>query len=73
MSEKVLIIFEYLVFFSTFIIIFKALNAFDLSRFFKKGHVAQIQILYIVFTVVLSYLFTEAIMNLITLAGNFKY
>jgi len=67
MGPQIIIIFEYIIFFGSLIIIFKALNAFDLSRIFKKGQTLNIQILFIVFAVVLSYLFTGAIMRLITL------
>lgn len=71
MRPEILIIFEYLLFFSSLIVIFKSMNAFDLSRIFKKGQTFQIQILYIVFSVILAYLFSSAIIRLLTLIQGF--
>lgn len=71
MRPEVLIIFEYLLFFGSLIVIFKSMNAFDLSKIFKKGQTFQIQIIYIVGSVVTAYLFTSAIMRLLVLIQEF--
>jgi uncharacterized membrane protein YwzB len=53
-----------------FTVVFQAFNAFDLSKIFKKNHTWQIQIIYIFSTVIFSYLFTKAIVNLIALSSS---
>ena len=63
-------ILEILIFFLSFPFVFMAFNAIDLSHFFKKGFVWQIQILYILSTIIFTYLFTKAIINLIYLSGS---
>jgi len=70
MDTNILNILELILFFIAFPFIFQAFNAFDLSKFFKKGFVWQIQILYIFGSVIFSYLFVRAIMNLIYLSGS---
>ena len=70
MGGEVLSILELLLFFIAFPFIFTAFNAFDLSRFFKKGHIWQIQVIYIFSTIIFTYLFVRAVMNLIELSGN---
>ncbi len=70
MDPKLLNMLELLMFFITFPFVFQAFNAIDTSKFFKKGYVWQIQILYIFGSVIFSYLFVKAIINLIYLSGN---
>ena len=70
MDPKLLNMLELLMFFITFPFVFQAFNAIDTSRLFKKGYVWQIQILYIFGSVIFSYLFVKAIINLIYLSGN---
>jgi uncharacterized membrane protein YwzB len=70
MSANLLAIFELLLFFVVFGISFQIFSAFDLSKFFKKGFTWQIQIIYIFSTVIFSYLFTKAIVNLIALSSS---
>lgn len=70
MDKGILSILELLIFFITFPFVLTAFNAFDLSKFFKKGHNWQIQIIYIFSTIIFTYLFVRAIMNLIELSGN---
>ena len=70
MDPQILHILEVVIFFITFPFVFMAFNAIDLSRFFKKGFIWQIQILYILSTIIFTYLFTKAIINLIYLSGS---
>ena len=70
MNPQILDILELVIFFISFPFIFMAFNAIDLSRFFKKGFIWQIQILYIISTIIFTYLFTKAIINLIYLTGS---
>ena len=68
MDVNVLNIIEFFLFFVTFALVFQAFNAFDLSKFFKKGHIWQIQVIYVASTIVFSYLIVKAFMNLIYLS-----
>ena len=70
MEPQILDILELVIFFLTFPFVFMAFNAIDLSRFFKKGFIWQIQIIYIFSTIIFTYLFTKAIINLVYLSGN---
>lgn len=70
MDPKLLNMLELLMFFITFPFVFQAFNAIDTSKLFKKGYVWQIQILYIFGSIIFSYLFVKAIINLIYLSGN---
>lgn len=70
MNPQILNILEIVIFFITFPFVFVAFNSIDLSRFFKKGFIWQIQVLYILSTVIFTYLFTKAIINLIYLSGS---
>ena len=70
MDPNVINIIEIFLFFVTFPIVFQAFNAFDISKIFKKGYIWQIQIIYIFSTVIFTYLFVKAVINLIYLSGN---
>ena len=70
MNQNILDILEIALFFITFPFVFQAFNAIDTSRFFKKGFVWQIQILYIFGSVIFTYLFVKAIINIISLTGS---
>ena len=70
MDPNIINILELFLFFVTFPFVFMAFNSIDLSRIFKKGYVWQIQILYIFSTVIFTYLFVKAIVNLIYLSGS---
>ena len=68
MDINLLNIIEFFLFFVTFAFVFQAFNAFDLSKFFKKGHTWQIQLIYIASTIIFTYLIVKAFMNLIYLS-----
>ncbi len=70
MDPQGLHILELVIFFLAFPFVFMAFNAIDLSRIFKKGYIWQIQILYIFSVIIMTYLFTKAIVNLIYLSGT---
>ena len=63
-------IMEIFLFFVTFPFVFQAFNAFDTSKIFKKGYVWQIQIIYIFSSIIFTYLFIKAIINLIQISAN---
>ena len=65
-----LAIMELVLFFILFPVTFKAMMALDVNRFFRRGSVWQIQILYIFASIAVTYLVTRAIMHLITLATS---
>ena len=68
MDINLLNILEFFLFFVIFGFVFQAFNAFDLSKFFKKGHTWQIQLIYIFSTIIFTYLVVKAFMNLIFLS-----
>ena len=68
MDANILYIIEFFLFFVVFGFVFQAFNSIDLSKFFKKGHTTQIQVLYILGTIVFTYLVVKAFMNLIFLS-----
>ena len=68
MDANLLNIIEFFLFFVVFGFVFQAFNAFDLSKFFKKGHTRQIQVIYILSTIIFTYLAVKGLMNLIHLS-----
>ena len=68
MDASLLYIIEFFLFFVVFGFVFQAFNAFDLSKFFRKGHVWHIQLIYIFSTIIFTYLIVKAFMNLIYLS-----
>ena len=54
-------------FFIFFIFNLQLFNSLNYEKLFKKGHVRQIQLIYIFTVIVFSYLLTKAIINLIQL------
>ena len=68
MDANILNTIEFFLYFIVFGFVFQAFNAFDLSKFFKKGHTWQIQIIYIFSTIIFTYLAVKAFMNLIYLS-----
>ena len=70
MDITILSIIELFLFFVTFPFVFQAFNAFDTSKIFKKGYVWQIQIIYIFSSIIFTYLFIKAIVNLIQISAN---
>ncbi len=68
MDPVALGIFETLLFFILLALSFTALMRIDLTKYFQKGAIWQIQIIYIFTAIALSYLVLKAIMNLITIS-----
>ncbi len=68
MDINLLNIIEFFLFFVVFGFVFQAFTAFDLSKFFKKGHTWQIQFIYIASTILFTYLVVKAFMNLMYLS-----
>jgi len=68
MEPNILNILELIIYFVTFPFVLLAFNSFDLSKFFKKGFIWQVQIIYIFSAIIFTYLFTKAIINLIYLS-----
>ncbi len=73
MDPNILHFLELIIFFISFPFILTAFNAIDLSKFFKKGFIWQLQVLYITSAIIFTYLFTKAIINLIYLTGSIAF
>ncbi|MFH5881974.1 MAG: DUF1146 family protein [Candidatus Izemoplasmataceae bacterium] len=58
---------EIFLFFLIFIITFKAVMRLELAKYFQKGAIWQIQVIYVFLSIALAYLVTSALMNLIRL------
>ncbi|MFP4286314.1 MAG: DUF1146 family protein [Candidatus Izemoplasmataceae bacterium] len=56
---------ELFLFFLVFAITFKAMMKLELTQYFQKGAIWQIQVIYIFLSIALTYLVSSAIMNLI--------
>lgn len=54
-----------IIYFISFLLAFYGLNAIDYNRFLKQGKVLQGQVLYLVLTCSLAYLFANFLMNII--------
>jgi len=59
-----------ILFFIATMFIFKALQAVDLSKIFKKNSSDQIRFLFMVIAVILGYLFVDAIVSLFESLNN---
>ena len=57
-------------FFILLVVNLQLFNSLDYERFFKKGHVKQIQMTYFFTVIIFTYLLTKALMNLIMLFSN---
>lgn len=63
-------ILELLIFFMLFPFILKWFNATRFEALFKKGHIKEIQILFIMTVIIFTYLFAQALMNIIYLSTS---
>lgn len=63
-----LAILELSLFFIILIFVFQNLQAIDYSKIFKKGRTGQIQIIYAMTCIIMSYLLTKALINIIVLS-----
>lgn len=63
-----LAILELSLFFIILIFVFQNLQAIDYSKIFKKGKTGQIQIIYAMTCIIMSYLLTKALINIIVLS-----
>ncbi len=63
-------ILELAMFFILFPFVLKWFNALRYESLFKKGHIKEIQILFIMSVVIFTYLFTQAIMRIIELSTS---
>jgi len=68
MDLGLLNILEFFLFFVVFAVVFQAFNALHIEKYFKKGQIWQIQIIYIFSTIIFTYLTVKALMNLIYLS-----
>ena len=60
-------ILELILFFIIFPVTFKAMMSVDITPYFKKGAIWQMQIIYIFISLALAYLVVQALMQLIGL------
>jgi uncharacterized membrane protein YwzB len=63
-NENVFIISRIILFFVATYFVFKALQAVDFSKVFRRNSTDQIRFIFMVISVILGYLFVEAIMSL---------
>lgn len=63
-----LVILELTLFFVLLIFVFQTLQAIDFSKIFKKVRTGQIQITYAMVCVIMAYLLSKALMNIIYLS-----
>lgn len=70
MSVQLQSLLELCLFFIFIIVNFQLLNSIDYEKYFKRGRTRHIQLVFIFFDIVFSYLLTRAIMNIIILSTN---
>jgi uncharacterized membrane protein YwzB len=70
MDTSLITILELALFFILFVFNLQLFNSLRFEEMFKKGHIKQIQVLYIFSVIIFTYLLTKALMNLITLTYN---
>lgn len=63
-----LVVLELAMFFIFLIFVFQNLQSIDYSRIFKKGKTGQIQVVFTMVCVIMAYLLTKALMNVIILS-----
>ncbi len=64
-SDTVYSITKVVMFFIAVVFIFRAMNAIDFTKIFKKNSTDQIRFLFMVIAIVLGYLFVDAIISII--------
>jgi uncharacterized membrane protein YwzB len=69
-SPNVFFISRIILFFVATMFVFKALQAVDVSRIFRKNSGDQIRFLFMVIAVILGYLFVDAIVSLFENLNN---
>lgn len=57
-------------FFIAVVFIFRAMNAIDFSKIFKKNSTDQIRFIFMVIAIILGYLFVDAIISVIQLVDG---
>ena len=72
MDSTLLVIFEFGIFLASIVLFFKAFEAIDLSKIFKKGYEQQIRIVYVSFVIIAAYLLTQAVMLLFTIFAGIQ-
>lgn len=68
MDPTLLAIFEIGLFFILFVLNLQLFRAVRFEHLFKKGKTREIQLVYIIVVIIISYLLTRALMNLFELA-----
>lgn len=69
-SPSVFFISRIILFFVATMFIFKAMQAIDIGRIFRKNSADQIRFLFMVISVILGYLFVDAIVSLFENLNN---
>ncbi|MDT8337147.1 MAG: DUF1146 family protein [Candidatus Izemoplasmatales bacterium] len=69
-SPSVFFISRIILFFVATMFIFKAMQAVDIARIFRKNSADQIRFLFMVISVILGYLFVDAIVSLFENLNN---
>lgn len=69
-SPSVFLVSRIILFFIATMFIFKAIQALDISKIFKRNSSDQIRFLFMVISVILGYLFVDAIVSLFEHLNN---
>jgi len=64
-NQNVFIITKIVMFFVAVVFIFRAMQAIDFSKIFRKNSADQIRFLFMVIAIILGYLFVDAIISLL--------
>lgn len=64
-NQNVFIITKIVMFFVAVVFIFRAMQAIDFSKIFRKNSSDQIRFLFMVIAIILGYLFVDAIISLL--------
>ncbi|MBN2877939.1 MAG: DUF1146 domain-containing protein [Bacilli bacterium] len=69
-NEDVFVITKIIMFFVAVIFIFRAMQAIDFSKIFRKNSSDQIRFIFMVIAIILGYLFVDAIISIIQLVNG---
>jgi uncharacterized membrane protein YwzB len=64
-DERIFVISRIILFFVAVVFIFRAMQAIDFSKIFRKNSSDQIRFIFMVIAIILGYLFVDAIMSIL--------
>ncbi len=68
--NSVFVISKIIMFFVATVFIFRAMQALDMEKIFKKNSSDQIRFLYMIVAIILGYLFVDAIISILESVNN---